>query len=682
MPPTFSLPKYGRWIALAALAILVIVAISALIPSGPPQPGDTTGTSASVADGGAAAAGRDAAATALTTPAPTSAGGGGGRKKPWIVDAQGGAGADARDLPTVLARAADGDTILLKPGIYIGSIVLSRPVRLVGDTSTGSGPQVFLKASGAEAVAIRTPGVVIESIGIHLDTPGAGAAVSIAANAGLEMVNSQVQSMSSLGIVASGSAALKVSKSAFWNTAGTAVQLENAARAEITDSTFAGNQRALAVLGEAQATLRACTFQTNGMRNGRGAVLSVAGEKAQVTAEGCVFSGNPAGLEVTERAYLAVTNSHFKDNGIWGEPGGWSQGLIAVKNEARATLTGGTFESNRQGIAIFYTGTVEIEGCRFTGNGLQTDNKGLLFVSHAISAGGANARMIVRKTGVAQSRLHGLNITDGAHLTLEDSDISRNGQTGLVAGVSTGPPTRVEVKRTRFDANQYGGCIIAAGSSAVIEDSEVRGSRFGVLAQDKGTQVQLLRVAAIGNRDQGVCAASYAELTAMECSFTDNGCGAQSGWPGKSQFRGELAVEHCRFENNRTFDLAAYSRSHLTATDCTYAPDEKAKLHRDRSAVLKQHPPPSSSSSARRTAAQTEEIPGTERDPETEIAPDDGTENTPGSGSASTPRRQSQSVQRERERERAPSTPRRTSTERSRSREVVDEFRRLRRYFP
>ncbi len=54
-------------------------------------------------------------------------------QKTWIVDERGGAGHDFKDLPPALAAAADGDSILVRPGWSYTATPISKGVRILGE---------------------------------------------------------------------------------------------------------------------------------------------------------------------------------------------------------------------------------------------------------------------------------------------------------------------------------------------------------------------------------------------------------------------------------------------------------------------------------------------------------------------------------------------------------------------
>jgi hypothetical protein len=66
----------------------------------------------------------------------------------WIVDPEGGAGSQGRTIGEVLALAPSGSTLLLRPGIYVENLRLTRDVKLIGQ-GRGSDAVVLTADSGA-----------------------------------------------------------------------------------------------------------------------------------------------------------------------------------------------------------------------------------------------------------------------------------------------------------------------------------------------------------------------------------------------------------------------------------------------------------------------------------------------------------------------------------------------------
>lgn len=536
----------------------------------------------------------------------------------WIVDARGASDADGSDLAAIIAKVADGDTIRLRPGVYPGGLALIRPVSIIGETQSGG--QVLVKASSGEAIAVRSKRVVLENLQLLVEQPGDAAVVSVASGAEVEMRGCRVESRGSRGVTCAGNGSLKAATTAFAGIAGTALQLDEESRGELTDCGFSNNQLALSVSGQAVASLKTCAFQGNGPRGGKGGVVSASGEKARLELNGCMFGNNPGALYASDGAQLVSTDCIFNNNGV---ASGAAQGLMSVSNGARATLTRGKFQSNKQGIAVLAGGTLEADGCEFSRDGSASTNQTGPYITDVFVVTGPGATATLRHVTIAQPQAQAISVTDGAAVVLEDCEISNGAAAGLITGIANARPARAEVKRTKFIGNQRGGVLVLAGSSAQLEEGELCDNAIGLVAQDPGTRVTLSKVAVSGNREAGIWAHSNAELTAAGCTFTNNPRGALSGWQGKSAMRAVLTLDSCQLDGSQVFAAGAAAKSTLVMSNCTFGENNGAKIYRETGAIVRQEPqdtptpepdePPSDKPTEKKTARTSER---TERPPQ------------------------------------------------------------------
>src|SRR5207237_9748428 len=67
------------------------------------------------------------------------------------------------NLSELIANVGQDGTLKLRPGIYQGGAVLSRPVRIMAETQTLEG-QVVIQSEGKQCVSVRAKGVVVQDI--------------------------------------------------------------------------------------------------------------------------------------------------------------------------------------------------------------------------------------------------------------------------------------------------------------------------------------------------------------------------------------------------------------------------------------------------------------------------------------------------------------------------------------
>lgn len=428
------------------------------------------------------------------------------------------------NLAELIANAAPGATVTVPAGFYPGGLTVSRPVHIVGDSHAGG--QIFIQSDGKECLSVRAKGVTVQNIQFACNGIGLLPAISVADGADLEIEGCKIQSTSALGLSVSGNASIKTLGSGFSATNGTAVRVDQQAHASFSQSSFSDAKVGLGIANGATADLHSCAFERIGVTDRDGAIMSIVGEKTQVTGDDCHFANNSAGIIVRGKASLSLTNCAFKNNTASSAREG--VGLIVARDSAEATIRNSTF----------------------------TD-----------------------------ASPYALNIVAGGTLTLEDTEISASRKAGLVVGERNGSPAHAQVKRSHFTGNAIGIGVLA-GSSAQIEDSECRENNDGILVFDQGSRIELKKTALDSNRDHGLHVYGNGEATVNDSDIRGNTRGAQSGVPHKASQRASLTLQDCRISGNQIFGVGACAQSQLTLTRCAFDEDSKKNIYRESGAVV------------------------------------------------------------------------------------------------
>jgi hypothetical protein len=489
----------------------------------------------------------------------------------------------AANLAELIANAGNNGTVKLRPGLYQGGAIITQPVRIVGETQTGG--QAFIQSDTKDALSIKSKGVVLQNVQVLFNGSGEVPAISVSENAELETDGVKVMSSSNYGLVANSNASIKATASSFTASNGIAAQIDHQSRAVFTQCNFTDAQTGLALANGSTGELHACAFERDGARTGRGAIMTIAGDKTRVTIDDCRFSSNPSGIVAGESASLAVTNSKFKDNGVSSAQGNWILGLIQVRSGATAQLEGDSFESNAQGIVATNGGTLEINKCRFDGNGLQTRGQ-LIGGCMAVSANGQGSKAILRNSSISGSASYAVAVMWSARLNVEDTEITGARTVGLLVGDRNGLPATLEAKRCHFVQNIIG-VGVCAGSTANIAESECRENNQGSVAFDKGTRLILTKATLLGNRDHGLYVYGGANAEVIDSQIENNARGAQTGMQNKSAMAASLTVQNSRVAGNQVFGLGAYAKSVVTLNKVTLEGNGKTNISRESSAVVR-----------------------------------------------------------------------------------------------
>ena len=430
------------------------------------------------------------------------------------------------DLNELITNAPAGGTVTVPAGLYPGGLIATRAVRIVADPRSGG--QIFIQSEGKECLSVRAKGVSVQGVQFMCNGIGALPAISVADGAELQMEGCKVQSTSTLGVQVSGNASIKALGSTFAAAKGSAVRLERHAQGNFTQSAFSNSIIGLALMEGAKADLHSCAFEQIGVGESSGAIIAASGDTTELTGEDCHFSNNSVGIQVSDKASIALTKSEFKDNNGLSSRGVINSGVLVLRDSSHGTIRG---------------------------------------------------------SSLTNSSPYALNVMGGSNLLLEDTEIVGSRTVGLVIGDRNSPGAHADVKRSHFSRNATG-IGVYAGGSATIEDSECRGNNEGVLVFDAGSQVKLIKTSLNYNRDHGLYAYSNADVTAIDSNIQNNARGAQSGTQRKSAQRASVRLENCHFGGNQVFGAGAFVQSQLAVVNCVFDGTDKTNVYHERGAIV------------------------------------------------------------------------------------------------
>jgi nitrous oxidase accessory protein NosD len=329
-----------------------------------------------------------------------------------------------RTLASALAAAPAGATVLLAPGTYAESVVLTRRVTIEAEEGAG---QVRWRAADGPAVTVRAPGCALRGVwlaGADPDTPvvrvedaagltatrcafvggrvevtGSARGASGAANARLELGDTLE---SEAADPVDGGGVLRLDRSRLSGARGAALHLVGDARAHVADAEIE-EVDGIGVVVSGQAALLAERLRIRGT-SGSGARVKTAG---RLLARGGLFAGTGRhGVLVEEDAHAGLTDCRIEDTGRCG---------------VRATH---------------------------------------------------RARVVLDETRVRDAGEHGLRADDQAHLTVRDGRVAGPAGHGLTAGGAS----VVRITDTLVEAAGDSGLALAGQARAVCAGLRVRGA--------------------------------------------------------------------------------------------------------------------------------------------------------------------------------------------------------------
>ncbi|MFL6515725.1 MAG: right-handed parallel beta-helix repeat-containing protein [Chthoniobacterales bacterium] len=441
---------------------------------------------------------------------------------------------------------ASGGTVRLGPGIYQGGAVINKAVRIVGDGPLG---QVMIQSEGKEGLSVRSKGVFVQNVLFMSNGIGELPAVSVADGAELEMDTVKIASGSAVGVSVAGNSSFKALGCTFNATNGAGLRISQQAHASLTQCTFSDAKTGLAVSNAGVADLHACAFERLGDSDTSGAIITIAGDKTQVTGEDCHFNGNGGGVSASDNASIVLGKCTFKDNAKLSR-GGPTGGVFVLRNGAHGELRDSSF----------------------------TDG-----IPYAV------------------------NVMSAATLVMENTDVSGARTAAVAIGEQNGSPAKAQIKQSHFSRSAVG-IGVFGGSSAEISDSECRENNEGMVVMDKGSRATLTKTSLTGNRDHGLYVYGEAEADAADSTIQGNARGAQSGAERKGAVPGGTVVlERCRVANNHVFGVGAAAKSQLILNSVTFEANGKTNVHRESGAVIQTDGAEGSASEAASSASPADD---------------------------------------------------------------------------
>ena len=489
------------------------------------------------------------------------------------------------DLAAAIANAAPGATINVPAGFYRGGFVVRQSLHLAGQSNMGG--MVMIQSEGREAFSIEAKDVSIANMQISSQGIGQLPAISVAKDAQLKLDGCTLQAGSEIGVIVGPEAKLETVGTSFTAARGTAVRLEAGAKGKFTQSSFSNSVVGLSLTAGTITELRGCAFENDGLNNDNGAAISLEGMKAQLSGDDCHFASNSGAINVFNHASIALQNSAFKSNG--GSAQG-VVGLVVIGQGANARLTNSTFEQNRAGVLIEDGGQLEMQKCTFDQNGV-AQPRGVVAGSLPLSIAGRGSRAVVRQSVLSRSAPYAASVIAGGELVLEDSEVSGSSEIGLLVGERSAPGGHAEIKNSHFLGNSVG-LGVCANAFATAQWSEFRGNNDGIVVLDPKTELRLTQCKLRANRNQGLHVFSGGSAGMIDCDLRENQIGALSGTRGRSNQRGTVLLENCRFGGNRTFAAGAARESTLTLKDCAFDGTDKLDIFKERGAIVQENAGP------------------------------------------------------------------------------------------
>jgi hypothetical protein len=301
-----------------------------------------------------------------------------------------------------------------------------------------------------------------------------------------------------------------------------------------------------------------CAFQKVGLVNGDGLTIGVVGGRASATLDACQFTEDTATILADEGATLRIAGSTFRSNGVTGETGNSSLGIICTQNGAKTFLKDDTFEDNKQGLVAIKAGNLTLENVKMQRTGLITDNQTIKSYCNAVGANGQGSTITASNCTIADSLNDGIVVAGGAHLKASASIIGNSRQDGLIVGFPNVGAAQAELDNVQFIANHGDAVWVNTVSQLAMQNCQISKTDIvGIEAQDRGTAANITNTTITGCQITGMTAHTGATIVATSCTMDGNSRGAQAGLANDASKAGMVSLATCVVQRNIVFGVGA-----------------------------------------------------------------------------------------------------------------------------
>lgn len=293
----------------------------------------------------------------------------------WVVGKDGGPGVNCASLGDAVARAADGDSIVVQPGSYEVSVLASKSLTISGG---GSSPEeVELTNSLSPTFAVTGGRVVMQNLTITNTSEVDYWALSLS-RAALVLRNVNVKSAGK-GVKVQGGD-LEASDCEFEASSG--LSISGKSKVKLTGVSITGR-----VIGiSAQDSLADLQLDDSHISGGGGVGLRVS-DGAWAKVSGTTISGNRyAGVMVASGAEIRVAKSQITGNGECG---------AYIEENGKLVLEKVTLTRNKCGVGFAGAGALEARANKFADNSMGAIAVSPLQGDKAVITGSGNSGLLV-----------------------------------------------------------------------------------------------------------------------------------------------------------------------------------------------------------------------------------------------------------------------------------------------
>ncbi len=371
-----------------------------------------------------------------------------------------------------LQAAKPGDRILVRPGLYAESIVIEKPVEIIGD---GDRSDIVIDSRNKPAISFRSTMGRVANLTLRRGSGrAAGYCVDISqGRLDLEECDISSESLACVGISAGADPRLR--RNVIHDGKAGGVFIYENGRGTLEDNDVFGNALAGVEISEGGNPV----VRRNRIRDGKGAGVFVRDEGAGTIEDNDIFGNALTGVEISEGGNPVIRRNRIHD--------GKSAGLAVRDNGTGTIEDNDVFANQLSGITIKRGGNP-----------------------------------MIRRNRIHDGKQGGVFVFDQGTGTLEDNDIAANNYSGLEVK-SGGNPT---VRRNKIRDGKTVGVYVNVDGLGTLEENEIIGNNPHGVEVAAGGNPTLRRNRISGNRSHGIKVLTRGQGVFERNDLRDNAVGA------------------------------------------------------------------------------------------------------------------------------------------------------------
>lgn len=369
-------------------------------------------------------------------------------------------------IAEAVARAPGGARILVAPGHYRESVVIDKPLELIGD---GPRDDIVIEAEGPEPLVFDTNIGVVRNLTLR-QTQAEPKDYCVWVKQGrLELEDCDLSSTGLACLGVTKSADPRVRRNRIHDSKSSGILVYDQGRGTYEDNDVFGNGLGISVMTGAEPVVR-----RNRVFDGKQAGILVHNQGRGTYEDNEMFGNGLAGIEVRTGAEPIVRRNRIydgKSGGIYvhdqgrgayedNEVFGNTAAGIEVKTAEPVVRRNRVYDGKSAGILVHDQGRGTYEDNELVGNAAA----GIEVMT--------GAEPTVRRNQIHDGKQSGVFVHDQGRGTYEDNEVFGNAFAGVTVGNGSDPT----VRRNRSFGNKSAGVRILEGGAGVFEDNDLRGS--------------------------------------------------------------------------------------------------------------------------------------------------------------------------------------------------------------